>query len=42
MYAYKGFHKNLTCTMGKGTYQYEINKWYEEKEANCKKWIPLL
>lgn len=37
MYAYKGFHKNLTCTMGKGTYQYEVNKWYEEKEANCVK-----
>lgn len=37
MYAYKGFHKNLTCTMGKETYQYEVNKWYEEKEANCVK-----
>lgn len=35
--AYKGFNADLTCTMGKGTFQYEPGKWYEEKEANCVK-----
>lgn len=35
MIAFKGFNKNLTCTMGKGTYQYEIGQTYEEEEANC-------
>lgn len=33
--AYKGFHNDLTCTMGKGTFQYQENKWMEEQEANC-------
>ncbi len=33
--AYKAFNNDLTCTMGKGTYQYEPGKWYEEPEANC-------
>ena len=37
MIAFKGFNKNLTCTMGKGTYQYEIGQTYEEEEANCAK-----
>lgn len=34
-YAYKMFRKDLTCTRGKGIYQYEPGKWYEEGEANC-------
>lgn len=33
--AYKGFHSDLTCTMGNGTYQYKENVWIEECEANC-------
>lgn len=35
MLAFKGFNKNLTCTMGHGSFQYEIGKKYKEKEANC-------
>ncbi len=35
MIAYKGFNKDLTCTMGHGTFQYEIGKTYTEEEANC-------
>jgi hypothetical protein len=35
--AYKAFNADLTCTHGKGTFQYEQNKWYEEPEANCVK-----
>lgn len=35
MIAYKGFNKNLACTMGKGTFQYEVGKTYEEEEAKC-------
>lgn len=35
--AYKAFNKNLTCTRGKGTFQYEEGKWFEEPEANCRK-----
>ena len=34
-YAYKAFNADLTCTMGKGKFQYEPGKWYEEPEANC-------
>ena len=33
--AYKGFNKDLTCTMGNGKYQYREGVWIEEKEANC-------
>lgn len=33
MLAYKGFNKDLTCTMGKGRFQYEIGKTYEEDKA---------
>ena len=33
--AYKGFHSDLTCTMGKGIFQYRENEWMEEQEANC-------
>lgn len=35
--AYKAFHKDLTCTMGRGTFQYEEGKWFEEPEANCRR-----
>ena len=37
MIAFKGFNKNLACTLGHGTFQYEIGKTYEEEEANCAK-----
>jgi hypothetical protein len=33
--AYKGFRSDLTCTMGRGTFQYRENEWIEEQEANC-------
>lgn len=33
--AYKGFNKDLTCTMGSGKFQYHENVWMEEPEANC-------
>ena len=35
MWAYKGFRRDLTCTLGKGIFQYEEDKWYEEAEAKC-------
>lgn len=35
MRAYKAFNKDMTCTLGRGTFQYEPGKTYEEKEANC-------
>lgn len=35
MIGYKGFNKDLTCTRGRGIYQYKIGQTYEEKEANC-------
>lgn len=35
MRAYKGFHKDLNCTMGKGVFYYEPGKWYREQEARC-------
>ena len=35
MIAYKGFTKDLTARLGKGTFQYEIGKIYTEKEAKC-------
>lgn len=35
--AYKAFNADLTCTMGRGTFQYELGIWYEEEEANCVK-----
>lgn len=34
--AYKMFNSDLTCTMGRGTFQYEPQKWYEEDEANVR------
>lgn len=35
-YAYKMFNKDLTCTLGKGKYQYKPGEWIEEPEANCR------
>ena len=34
-YAYKMFNKDLTCTRGKGVFQYKPGVWMEEPEANC-------
>ena len=33
--AYKMFNKDLTCTHGRGKYQYWPGEWLEESEANC-------
>lgn len=35
MIAYKGFNQNFTCTMGRGTYRYEVGKTYREDAAEC-------
>lgn len=35
MIAYKGFNKDLVCTLGKGRFQYEIGKTYKEDNAKC-------
>lgn len=35
MIAYKGFNKDLACTLGKGTFQYEVGKTYIEDNAKC-------
>lgn len=35
MIAYKAFRKDLTCTVGRGIFQYEENKTHREPEANC-------
>lgn len=35
-FAYKMFNKDLTCTLGKGKYQYKPGEWIEEPEANCR------
>ena len=35
MIAYKGFNSNLACTMGKGTFHYEVGKTYQEDKAQC-------
>lgn len=35
---YKAFNKDMTCTRGRGIYQYEIGKVYEENgEANARR-----
>lgn len=33
MIAFKGFNKQLECTMGRGRFKYEIGKTYNEKEC---------
>lgn len=35
MLVYKGFRKDLTCTLGKGIYQYREGEWHETKAAKC-------
>lgn len=35
MIAYKGFNEDLTCTLGKGKFKYEIGKTYKEEKAQC-------
>ena len=35
MIAYKGFNSNLACTLGKGTFHYEVGKTYREEKAQC-------
>lgn len=35
MLAYKAFHKDLTCTLGRGKYRYQVGAWHEENSANC-------
>lgn len=35
--AYKMFNKDLTCTLGKGKFQYEPGIWYEEETSDCRK-----
>lgn len=35
MIAYKGFNKDLTCTLGKGTYRYKRGVWHREDDAKC-------
>lgn len=37
MKAYKMFNKDMTCTMGRDVFQYEIGKTYREDEANCRR-----
>ena len=36
MLAFKGFNRDLTCTMGKESYKYEIGKTYEEQKSKCR------
>lgn len=35
MIAYKGFNKDLACTLGKGVFRYEVGKTYKEDRAQC-------
>lgn len=35
MRAYKMFEQDMTCTKGRGVFQYELGGTYREKEANC-------
>lgn len=35
MLAYKGFNKEMQATLGKGTFQFEPGKNYEETECKC-------
>ena len=36
MLAYKGFNADLTCTCGRGTFQYEIGKTIKESKSKCR------
>lgn len=35
MIAYKGFNKDLICTMGHGQFQYQVGATYKEDKAQC-------
>lgn len=35
MIAFKGFNQKMQCTMGNGTFQYEVGKTYQEKVCKC-------
>lgn len=35
MIAYKAFHNDLTCTMGRGIFQYREHEVHTEPKANC-------
>lgn len=35
MIAYKGFHQDLTCTLGKGTFQYKEGETIKEEKSKC-------
>lgn len=35
MIAFKGFNLKLQCTLGRGTYQYEVGKTYHEEKCKC-------
>lgn len=35
MIAFKGFNSKLECTMGRGTFQYQVGKTYKESAADC-------
>ena len=37
MKAFKMFNKDMTCTKGRGVFQYEIGQRYYEEEATCAK-----
>lgn len=37
MICYKGFNHDLTCTMGKGSFQYKVGETYKEEIAECAK-----
>ena len=35
--AFKMFNADLTCTMGRGKYQFRPGEWHEEPESNCRR-----
>ena len=35
MLAYKGFKEDLTCTFGRGTFQYEAGQTIKEESSRC-------
>lgn len=35
MICYKGFNRDLACTMGTGVYQYKVGETYKEDKAQC-------
>ena len=37
MRGFKGFNRDLTCTMGNGTFQYKVGETYKEEKADTAK-----